>query len=267
MLIESTAYLPISLAMFQDVFHGPTGEALPRIILRWSHFVAGITWIGLLYFFNLVNVPFQKALDADTKKKVNPDLLSRTLWFFRWGAVFTVLAGLAYFAMYTLKADVNNANAIGGGDINLWWVLLAWLSYPIVLFIVEFLIIKKVPALTKDGRVFAIVMFVMVAIVTWGLLKFFGSILTVNGESWASNKTFSIGIGGAYGIVMMLNVWGIIWPNNKRIIAATAGTGPAAPPELARQAFIASRTNAWLSLPLLLFMATAHGDWVIFGKN
>ena len=50
MLIESTAHLPISLAMFQEVFHGPTGEALPRIILRWSHFVAGITWIGLLYF-------------------------------------------------------------------------------------------------------------------------------------------------------------------------------------------------------------------------
>lgn len=267
MLIESTVHLPISLAIFQDVFHVPTGEALPRIILRWSHFVAGITWIGLLYFFNLVNVPFQKALDAETKKKVNPDLLSRALWFFRWGAVFTVLAGLAYFAMYTLKGDVNNANAIGNGNINLWWVLFAWLTYPIVLFIVEFLIIKKVPALIKDGRLFAIVMFVMVAIVTWGLVKFFGSILTAGGDSWASNKTYSIGIGGAYGIVMMLNVWGIIWPNNKRIIAATAGTGPAAPPELARQAFIASRTNAWLSLPLLLFMATAHGDWVIFGKN
>ena len=97
--------------------------------------------------------------------------------------------------MYTLKADVNNANAIGGGNINLWWVLLAWLSYPIVLFIVEFLIIKKVPALTKDGRVFAIVMFIMVAIVTYGLVKFFGSILTVAGESWASNKTFRSALG------------------------------------------------------------------------
>jgi uncharacterized membrane protein len=267
MLIESTAHLPISLAMFQDIFHAPNGEAFVRILLRWSHFVAGITWIGLLYFFNLVNVPFQKALDPDTKKKVNPDLLSRALWYFRWGAVVTVLAGLGYFAMYTLKGDVHNANAIGGGNINLGWVLFAWLTYPIVLFVVEFLIIKKVPALTKDGRLFAVVMFILVAIVTWGLLKFFAGMLTVGGESWASNKTYSIGVGGAYGILMMLNVWGIIWPNNKRIIAATAGTGPAAPPELARQAFLASRTNAWLSLPLLLFMGTAHGDWVIFGKN
>jgi uncharacterized membrane protein len=260
-------HLPVSLSMLQSMFHAPNSEALLRIILRWAHFVAGITWIGLLYFFNLVNVPFQKGLDADTKKKVNPDLLSRALWYFRWGAVFTVLAGLAYFAMYTLKGDVANANNIGGGHISLLYVLVAWLTYPIVLFIVEFLIIKKVPALIKDGRVFAVVMFILVAIVTWGLVEFFGSMLTVGGESWASNKTYAIGIGGAYGIVMMLNVWGIIWPNNKRIIAATAGTGPAAAPELPRQAFIASRTNAWLSLPLLLFMASAHGDWIIFGKN
>lgn len=266
MLIESTAHLPISLAMFQDLFHAPDGQALTRIIFRWFHFAAGITWIGMLYFFNLVNVPVQKGLDAETKKKVNPDLLGRALWWFRWGALVTVVAGLGYFAMYILKADVANANALGGGHVNLGFVLLAWLTYPVVLFLLEFLIIKKVPALIKDGRLFAIVMFFLVAFVTWGLVRFFNAMLTVGGQSWASNKSYSIGIGGAYGIVMLLNVWGIIWPNNKRILAATAGTGPAAAPELARQAFIASRTNAWLSLPMLLFMATSHGDWVIFGK-
>jgi uncharacterized membrane protein len=266
MLIESTAHLPVSLAMFQDLFHPPNGDAFLRILLRWTHFVAGITWIGLLYFFNLVNVPVQKALDPDTKKKVNPDLLGRALWYFRWGAVVTVLVGLAYYAMYILAADVRNANAIGGGHINVWVVFFSWLTYPVVLFVVEYLIIKKVPALTKDGRIFAVVMIVLVLFVSWGLLRFFGAMLTVGGESYASNKTYSIGLGGAYGIVMLLNVWGIIWPNNKRILAATAGTGPAAPPELARQAFIASRTNTWLSLPLLLFMGTSHGDWIIFGK-
>ena len=73
MLIESTAHLPVGLAMFQDLFHAPGGDQLPRILLRWSHFVFGITWIGLLYFFNVVNVPLQKVMDADTKKKVNPD--------------------------------------------------------------------------------------------------------------------------------------------------------------------------------------------------
>ncbi|HKV34958.1 MAG TPA: urate hydroxylase PuuD [Pyrinomonadaceae bacterium] len=266
MLIESTAHLPISLAFFQEVFHGPVGDALPRIILRWAHFVAGITWIGLLYFFNLVNVPFQKGLDAETKKKVNPDLLGRALWFFRWGAVLTVLVGLTYYAMYILSPDVRNANTLGGGNLNVWYILVMWLLYPIVLFGIEFLIIKKVPALIKDGRIFAIVMFVLVAVFTYGLVAFFTSAMTVGTESYASNKSYSIGIGGAYGILMMLNVWGIIWPNNKRILAATAGTGPAAPPELARQAFIASRTNTWLSLPMLLFMGTSHGDWIILGK-
>ena len=119
MLIESTAHLPVSLAMFQDVFHLPSSTETLRIAVRVLHILGGITWIGLLYFFNLVNVPLQKGLDADTKKKVNPELLGRTLWFFRWGAVVTVLAGLAYFAMYILKTDVQNANAIGGGNVNL----------------------------------------------------------------------------------------------------------------------------------------------------
>ena len=264
MFIESTAHLPVSLAMFQDVFHPPNTVEAVRIAVRVLHILGGIIWIGLLYFFNLVNVPLQKGLDPDTKKKVNPELLGRTLWFFRWGAVLTVLAGLTYFAMYILAPAVTNANNLGGANLNVWVVLLFWLSYPVVLFIVEFLIIKKVPALIKDGRVFAVVMFIMVAIVSYGLIKFFTAKLGVGGYT-TPNNVYSIGLGGAYGIVMLLNVWGIIWPNNKRIIAATAGTGPAAPPELARQAFIASRTNAWMSLPMILFMATSEHDWTIFG--
>lgn len=264
MLID---HLPISLAMFQDgVFNAPDGASIARIVLRWAHFVAGVAWIGLLYFFNVVNVPFQKGIDADTKKKVNPDLLGRALWYFRWGAVVTVLAGLTYYAMYILKPDVTNASAIGRVDLNIWYILIMWMLYPIVLFAIEYLIIKKVPALTKDGRLFAVVMFLLVALFTYGLISFFTSAMSGNGQLFASNKAYSIGIGGAYGILMMLNVWGIIWPNNKRILAATAGTGPAAPPELARQAFLASRTNAWLSLPMLFFMGTSHGDWIILGR-
>src|SRR6267142_1100367 len=264
MLIESNVHLPIVLAMFQDwmkVFHAPSGSELAHILVRWLHFVAGITWIGLLYFFNLVNVPLQKGLDADTKKKVNPELLGRTLWYFRWGAVFTVLFGLGYYIMYILKPDVGNAQTLGNVDLNGKLIALVWLLIPIVTFAIEFLIIKKVPALTKDGRVFAIVAIILFVLMSVVILKYLSGSLNINGENYASNKTLSIGVGGAMGIVMLLNVWGIIWPNNKRIIAGLTG-GPAAPPELARQAFVASRTNAWLSLPMLLFMATSpRGDW------
>jgi len=128
MLIESTAHLPVSLAMFQDVFHLPNATETTRILMRVLHILGGITWIGLLYFFNLVNVPLQKGLDADTKKKVNPELLGRTLWFFRWGAVLTVLAGLTYYAMYILAPAVKNENTLDGADINVWVLLLVWLS-------------------------------------------------------------------------------------------------------------------------------------------
>src|SRR5712691_9495517 len=143
MFIESTSHVGFGLAMLDSVFKAPTADEISHIAMRYLHIVGGITWIGLLYFFNLVNVPLQKGLDADTKKKVNPELLGRTLWFFRWGAVVTVLVGLAYFAMYILKADVNNAEALSGKQISGWWILAAWLTYPIVLFLVEFLIIKK----------------------------------------------------------------------------------------------------------------------------
>src|SRR5882672_12202814 len=153
MLIESTVHLPVSLAMFDGAFKffkAPEPIEIARISMRWLHFVGGIAWIGLLYFFNLVNVPLQKGLDADTKKKVNPDLLLPALWYFRWGALITVLAGLGYYAMYILRADVHNANN-AGGKVNGWVVLIVWMIIPIVTFLIEFLIIKKVPALIKDG--------------------------------------------------------------------------------------------------------------------
>ncbi|HYW74962.1 MAG TPA: urate hydroxylase PuuD [Pyrinomonadaceae bacterium] len=267
MLIESTHHVGLALGMLQSVFKAPSGAEISHIILRWLHFVAGITWIGLLYFFNLVNVPLQKKLDADTKKKVNPDLLLPALWYFRWGALVTVLAGFGYYAMYILRPDVGLANATGA-NVSGRIVLIVWFFIPIITFLIEFLIIKKVAALIKDGRVFAVVAAILFAAMGFVIIKWLDGSLTVNGQHFASNKTLSIGVGGAFGLIMLLNVWGIIWPNNKRSLFAMQG-GPAVPPEqapaLARQAFIASRTNAWLSLPMLLFMGTSHGDWLIFG--
>src|SRR6186713_438933 len=80
------------------------------ILLRWIHFLAGITWIGLLYFFNLVNVPFMKEMDAVTKGKIVPSMMPRAMWWFRWAAVITVLAGLAYFGKI-VGVDAANGRA------------------------------------------------------------------------------------------------------------------------------------------------------------
>src|SRR5437762_12062359 len=63
-------------------------------IFRWIHVVAGVLWIGLLYFFNWVNSAFAPTMDAETKKKVVPELMPRALFWFRWGAAFTWVTGL-----------------------------------------------------------------------------------------------------------------------------------------------------------------------------
>src|ERR1700728_5034762 len=82
------------------------------MMLRWIHFLAGITWIGLLYFFNLVNVPLMKELDPATKGKVMPALMTRALLWFRMSAALTVLAGIVYWEMI-VSYDVHNAQSAG----------------------------------------------------------------------------------------------------------------------------------------------------------
>src|SRR5688500_9853668 len=64
------------------------------LVFRWIHVVAGIMWIGHLYFFNFVNAQLVKTYDADSKKKVVPELMPRALYFFRMGAAYTFLSGL-----------------------------------------------------------------------------------------------------------------------------------------------------------------------------
>ena len=68
----------------------PALEAL----FRWIHIVAGIVWIGHLYFFNFVNGPFAGTMDPDTRKKVVPQLMPRALYWFRWGAAWTWVTGV-----------------------------------------------------------------------------------------------------------------------------------------------------------------------------
>jgi len=235
-----------------SVFNPPEGgEPYVQILLRTLHFLAGVIWIGHLYFFNLVNVNLMKALDGPTKGKVIPQLMPRALWWFRWGALITVLVGLMYYAMYILRADAHNANA------NLWVVFLVWLVIPVVTFAIEMIVVKRV----NNGWALAVILTLLVIIMALGIICWIKNQLGASG----SNRSYSIGIGGAIGLIMLFNVWGIIWPNQKRIISWTAdnaANGTAVPPEsakLARVAFLASRANTWLSVPMLFWMgASSH---------
>ena len=158
-------------------------------VLRWFHFIFGITWIGLLYFFNFVNGPFAKTMDANTKKLVVPQLMPRALWWFRWAAMITFLTGWSYIIG---KLQLNGAG------------------------------------LTGPGGLFTS---------TWG--------------QW-------ITLGASLGSIMWFNVWFIIWPSQKKLITWTkAGESPAEMAGLTKKAFLASRLNTYLSVPMLFCMGAA----------
>ncbi len=155
-------------------------DFLPAI-MRWIHFMAGIMWIGLLYYFNFVQVAALKAAAADnTAAGITKHVAPRALFYFRWAALVTWLAGAALLGPHFVAAFTLQAG--------------------------------NVP----------------------------------------------IGIGAWLGTIMLLNVWGLIWPNQKKIL----GIKPATDEEKVkarRIAFLASRTNTMLSIPLLFFMAAgAH---------
>ena len=161
---------------------------------RWVHFLAGITWIGLLYYFNFVQVPALAAANAD-KGGPGPAAISkyvapRALLWFRWAAVVTWLSGAFYLhgaGIYSL----HGAFTLGIGQHN--------------------------PALT------------------------------------------TIGMGAWLGTIMLFNVWVLIWPNQKKVLGMVTATDEEKA-RARRVAFLASRTNTMLSIPMLLFMGAAgHG--------
>jgi uncharacterized membrane protein len=156
-------------------------------LARWAHFLAGITWIGLLYYFNLVQVPALKDAAADgTAAGITKHIAPRALFWFRWSALVTWLAGAAL---------------LGPG---------------------------------------------------------FTSAFTLQ-PGYAG-----IGIGAWLGTIMLFNVWGLIWPNQKKIL----GIKPATDDEKVkarRVALLASRTNMMLSIPMLFFMAGGLSHRAIFG--
>ena len=161
------------------------------VIDRWLHVLAGITWIGLLYYFNFVQVPGLAKAKADgTAPGITKHIAPCALMWFRWAAVATWLTG-AYYLMRS--HGIGDAFALQGGA-----------AY--------------------------------------------------------------IGIGAWLGTIMLFNVWVLIWPNQKKVLGIVEASDEEKA-RGARVAFLASRTNTMLSIPMLFFMiagspAHQHG---IFG--
>ena len=177
--------------------HGPDhyGMIFWQAVLRWCHVVSGILWIGLLYYFNFVQIRKMPEIPAELKPAVSKYIAPEALFWFRWAAVATVIMGLAiagsrHYLVQTLTfGQVGEADATG----------------------------MKQHAL--------------------------------------------LGLGMWLGIIMMINVWGFIWPNQKRalgLVEADADTKA----KSARLAMLFSRTNMLLSIPMLVSMTMSQ---TIFG--
>ena len=146
-------------------------EDLFNMLFRFGHILVGITWIGLLYYFNFIQTEYFKEAEENARKDAVAKLAPRALCWFRWAAFLTFLTGLA---------------------------LLHYISVKITLEII---------------------------------------------------------LGATMGTLMMLNVWGIIWPNQKIVIGLKEGDAAVAGPK----AGLASRTNTLFSVGMLYFMvASAH---------
>src|SRR6202046_1375006 len=111
-----------------------TGTEAFALILRWFHIIAGITWIGLLYFFNLVNVPFMKQVDAAAKPKILQYMTLPALNWFRWSSLVTVFVGLWYWGQFLVAPDAKRQGLGEGGTMGLFFGL--WLAVFFLLFVV-----------------------------------------------------------------------------------------------------------------------------------
>jgi uncharacterized membrane protein len=158
------------------------------MVLRWIHFFAGVAWIGHLYYFNFVQGAFMPEVDATVKNNVFAKLVPRAMWWFRYGALGTFLAGVAMLAIsgHEYRSD--------------------FFQY------------------------------------SYGIFIYTGALL---------------------GTLMFLNVWLIIWPIQKKLIAngqaaLSGGTVDAEAAKRAPAALLASRTNVLFSIPMLFFMAASR---------
>jgi uncharacterized membrane protein len=154
---------------------------------RWAHVVVGITWIGLLYYFNFVQVPAFGEMEAAARNNAIDKLASRALWWFRWAAVATVVTGLLILGF---QENLNK------------------MSY------------------------------------------------------FKTGSGIAIATGILFGLTMFVNVWGIIWRNQKTVIANARNVQAGGEPDPAaagagRVALLASRQNTIFSLPMLVFMIGA----------
>jgi len=214
-------------------------------LFRWTHVVAGILWVGHLYFFNFVNAQVAKTYDADSRKKVVPELMPRALYFFRWGAAWTWVTGflLAAFVYYMVD-NLARRDIVTGERVVSHGAAVGIALAAIVLVFFVYDVLWK--ALAKSEKAGVAVSFVLLAAVLFLLSRVF------------TGRAVFIHAGVLFGTIMAMNVWMRIWPAQKKIIQGVKGLAPAPDPSVAALAALRSKHNTYLSVPLVFAMVSNH---------
>lgn len=220
-----------------------------NLILRWAHVVAGVMWIGHLYFFNFVNAHVAKTFDADSKKKVVPELMPRALYWFRWGAAWTwvtgvLLLGIVYYMGGNLLDAGSEMSVAIGTVLSLAVIIVGFVVYDIL---------WQSP-MKKNPVAGTVVSVILVAVVTWWL------------STMLSGRAVFIHLGSLFGTTMAANVWMRIWPAQRKIITAIKN-GQAPDAALPALAAMRSKHNTYMSVPLLLLMVSNHYPTVYGGPQ
>jgi uncharacterized membrane protein len=216
-------------------------------IFRWMHILAGVIWIGHLYFFNWVNGPFAAKLDGGTKKAVVPELMPRALFWFRWGAAWTWITGVVLLLLvYYMVNNTTESQEFGTGAI----VMIA------VTFLAVFVydILWKTP-LAKNVRLAFGISYILLAVVVFLFVNFGGF----------SYRGTLIHTAAMFGTIMAFNVWIRIWPAQQKIIRAIKD-GSAPDGDLVKLAGLRSRHNTYLSVPLFWGMIGQHTTYFAGGN-
>jgi uncharacterized membrane protein len=218
-------------------------------LFRWMHILAGVLWIGLLYFFNFVNTAFAPTMDAETKKKVVPELMPRTLFWFRWGAAWTWITGVVLLTLVFYHGGL----LLEGQDQS-------WGSGVIVMVAISFLSVFVYDALFKSplgktNKMGGTVGFIYLAVAMYLM------------DEWGgfSYRGLIIHVGAMFGSIMAYNVWYRIWPAQQRIITAIKN-GEAPDPSDPALAGGRSKHNTYLSVPLFWAMINSHTSYFAGGN-
>ncbi|MBI3552565.1 MAG: urate hydroxylase PuuD [Elusimicrobia bacterium] len=239
-----------------------------NLIVRWFHVIAGITWIGQTYLFNWMERVLEPPPNPTAKPNISgelwmvhgggfylvekqkwPEIMPRTLHWFKWEAGLTwitgmLLLGIVYWVGAPLLPYGSALSQAQGVGVSLGVLIGGYLAYHLIWD----------TTLGKSEPVGVLISWALIVLLAYEL------------SHVLSNRAVYLHVGAMFGTIMVSNVWLIIIPNQKKMMAITAAGGPPQP-ELAKRSARCSRHNTFMSVPLIFTMISNHFPDATFGRG